>query len=155
MKTVLCAVICMLVAVASPGVSQSEAKDGVRDKLIGSWRLAWDEEQAADGKMFRAEQTGVIMYTRDGHMAVQIMLPEGKNAPENNPVKYDQGSYEAYYGTYDIDEQAHTVTHHVEGALVRGLIGKNLTRVYRFEGKQLILKSSRPDEHWTIAWEHN
>jgi len=38
---------------------------------------------------------------------------------------------------------------------VRSLIGKNLTRVYRFEGKQLILKSSRPDEHWTIAWERN
>jgi hypothetical protein len=155
MKRTLFAAIWMFVAVATPGVSQSGAKDNVRDKLIGSWRLAWDEEQAADGKMVRPEQTGVIMYTRDGHMAVQIMLPEGKNAPENNPVKYEQGSYEAYYGTYDVDEVAHTVTHHVEGALVRSLIGKNLTRAYRFEGKQLILKSSRADEHWTIAWEHN
>jgi hypothetical protein len=145
----------MLVSIATPGSSQSDAKDRVRDKLIGSWRLAWVEERAADGKMFRAEQTGVIMYTRDGRMAVQIMLPEGKDALGNNPVKYDQGSYEAYYGTYEVDEVAHTVTHHVEGALVRSLIGKNLTRVYRFEGKQLILTSSRPDEHWTIAWEHN
>jgi hypothetical protein len=155
MKAALFIVIWMLVSAVTPGVSQSEAKENGRDKLIGSWRLAWVEEQSADGKMFRAEQTGVIMYTRDGHMAVQIMLPEGKNAPRSNPVKYDQGSYEAYYGTYDVDEAAHTVTHHVEGALVRALIGKNLTRVYRFEGKQLILKSSRPDEHWTIAWEHN
>lgn len=155
MKRALFAAIWMLVSVATPGVSQADVKESVRDKLIGSWRLAWDEEQAADGKMVRAEQTGVIMYTRDGHMAVQIMLPEGKNPQGNNPVKYDQGSYEAYYGTYDIDEHAHTVTHHVEGALVRSLIGKNLTRVYRFEGKQLILKSSRADEHWTIAWEHN
>ena len=56
---------------------------------------------------------------------------------------------------YEVDEAAHTVTHHVEGALLRSLIGKNLTRVYRFEGRQLILTSSRPDEHWTIAWEHN
>jgi hypothetical protein len=105
--------------------------------------------------MFRPEQAGVIMYTRDGHMAVQIMLPEGTNSKGSNPVKYDRGSYEAYYGTYDVDEAAHTVTHHVQGALVRSLIGNNLTRVYRFEGKQLILKSSRADEHWTIAWEHN
>jgi len=155
MKRALCAAICLLVAFATPGVSQSDVKESAREKLIGSWRLAWNEEQAADGKMFRAEQAGVIMYTRDGHMAVQIMLPEGKKAPENNPVKYEQGSYEAYYGTYEVDEAAHTVTHHVEGALVRSLIGKNLTRVYRFEGKQLILKSSRADEHWTIAWEHN
>lgn len=155
MKTTLRAAIWMLVAVTTRGVSQSDLKDSVRDQLIGSWRLAWVEEQAADGKMFRAEQTGVIMYTRDGRMAVQIMLPAGTQAAGNNPVKYDQGSYEAYYGTYDVDEVAHTVTHHVEGALVRSLIGKNLTRVYRLEGKQLLLKSSRPDEHWTIAWEHN
>ena len=155
MKRALFAVIWMLVSVAMPGASQSDAKNSVREKLIASWRLAWDEEEAADGKMVRAEQTGVIMYTRDGHMAVQIMLPEGKNPAGANPVKYDLGSYEAYYGTYDVDEAAHTVTHHVQGALVRGLIGKNLTRVYRFEGKQLILKSSRPDEHWTIAWERN
>jgi hypothetical protein len=72
----------------------------------------------------------------------------------DNPVKYDQGGYEAYYGTYDANEQAHTVTHHVQGSLVRALIGKDLTRVYRFSDGQLILKSSRPDEHWTIAWEH-
>ena len=88
-------------------------------------------------------------------MSVQIMLPGADDARTvTNPVKYDQGGYEAYYGTYEIDEQAHTVTHHVEGALVRALVGKNLTRVYRFEDGQLILKSSRPDEHWTIAWEH-
>ena len=155
MKSVFVTAMWMIVSVVTPGVSQSDAQSSVRDKLIGSWRLAWDEEQAADGKMFRPEQTGVIMYTRDGHMAVQIMLPEGTNSKGSNPVKYDQGSYEAYYGTYDVDEAAHTVTHHVQGALVRSLIGKNLTRVYRLEGKQLILKSSRPDEHWTIAWEHN
>ena len=52
------------------------------------------------------------------------------------------------------DERSHHVTHHVEGALVRTLIGKELTRIYEFSGKQLILKSSRQDEHWTIAWEH-
>jgi hypothetical protein len=144
MMKALLSTVWMLVAISTPGISQSDVKDSVREKLIGSWRLAWDEEQAADGKMFRPEQTGVIMYTRDGHMAVQIMLPEGTNVTASNPVKYDRGSYEAY-----------SVTHHVEGALVRSLIGKNLTRVYRFEGRQLILKSSRPDEHWTIAWERN
>jgi hypothetical protein len=69
-------------------------------------------------------------------------------------VQYDQGGYEGYYGTYEVNEKEHTVTHHVEGALVKGLIGKDLTRVYKFEGKQLVLRSSRADEHWTICWEH-
>ena len=160
MSKPLLAAIWMVAVFGMPGIAQSGGKDpateDVRDKLVGSWRLAWVEEQLADGSMKRhTERRGTIVYTRDGHMSVQIMLPEGENASGNNPVKYDQRSYEAYYGTYDVDEVAHTVTHHVEGALVRSLIGKNLTRVYRFEGSQLILKSSRPDEHWTIAWEHN
>jgi hypothetical protein len=81
------------------------------------------------------------------------MLPNAESAPEGNPVKYDQGVYEAYFGAYEVNAEAHTVTHHVKGSLVRVLIGKDLTRVYRFSGGQLILKSSRPDEHWTIAWE--
>jgi len=137
------------------GVAQDSANGSIRDKLVGSWRLAWVEELQADGTMKRYnDRRGTIVYTRDGHMSVQIMLP-GENAPGNNPVKYDQGGYEAYYGAYELNEVAHTVTHHVEGALVRTLVGKDLTRVYRFEGKQLILKSSRPDEHWAIAWEHN
>ena len=145
-----------LVASVPPGIAQSGAGEGARDRLIGSWRLAWVEEEQADGTMKRyTDRRGTILYTRDGHMSVQIMLPEGQSVPGKNPVKYDRGSYEAYYGPFEVDEAVHTVTHHVEGALLRSLIGRGLTRVYRFEGEQLILKSSRPDEHWTIAWEHN
>ncbi len=83
------------------------------------------------------------------------MLPSTDNDRDvRNPVKYDLGGYEAYYGTYEVNEQANSVTHHVQGSLVRALVGKDLTRIYRFSDGQLILKSSRPDEHWTIAWEH-
>lgn len=160
MGRVFFAAVWILVAAmaALTATAQSGDKDrsSVRDKLIGSWRLAWVEEQQPDGTMKRySDRRGTIVYTLDGHMSVQILLPEAQSVPGDNPVKYDQGGYEAYYGPYEVDETAHTVTHHVEGALVRSLIGKNLTRVYRFEGRQLILKSSRPDEHWTIAWEHN
>lgn len=47
-----------------------------------------------------------------------------------------------------------TFTYHVEGALVRTLIGKDLTRVYNFSDKQLIVKSSNQGEHWSVVWEH-
>lgn len=152
----------MALAVALSGVSQSQSaektesrKTPMKEKLLGAWRLAWVEEEQSDGTMKKySDRAGTLLYTPDGHMSVQIMLPEGQNVPEHNPVKYDRGSYEAYFGTYEVDEQAHTVTHHVEGSLVRTLIGKNLSRVYRFADGQLILKSSRPDEHWSIAWEH-
>jgi len=147
-------------AMALTGALHSQSADKAsdtpaKDKLVGAWRLVWVDEQQPDGTTKRiTDRRGTIVYTRDGHMSVQIMLPNMDKASETNPVQYDQGGYEAYYGTYDVDEQAHAVTHHVEGALVRALVGKNLTRVYRFADRQLILKSSRPDEHWAIAWEH-
>ena len=35
------------------------------------------------------------------------------------------------------------------------LVGKDLPRVYQFtaDGK-LIIRSARPDEHWSVTWEH-
>ena len=154
--SMLAVILLALTATSSPQAGKRSDAGSVRERLIGAWRLAWEDEQGADGKMNHiVDHQGTIVYTRDGHMSVQIMLPSTDNARDvRNPVKYDQGGYEAYYGTYEVNEQANSVTHHVQGALVRALVGKHLTRIYRFSDGQLILKSSRPDEHWTIAWEH-
>ena len=126
----------------------------VRQQLIGAWRLVSDEE-TVNGKLTKLDQTGILTYTSDGHMSVQIM-DKNPNASDNSgkPVQYDANGYESYFGTFDVNEAAHSVTHHVQGALVRSLIGKDLTRIYTFSGKQLVLKSSRPDESWRIVWEH-
>ena len=127
----------------------------IRSPFVGAWRLDWLEEEGADGKVHRADCTGMLVYTSDGHMSVQVMYrnPQAGNAA--GPVRYAQGGYEASFGRYEIDERAHTFTYHVEGALVRTLIGKDLTRVYEFSGKQLIVKSSSPNEHWRVAWERD
>jgi hypothetical protein len=151
------ALIATALSFAASAVAQDSAKapdDGVRSRLIGAWRLIWDEDRGPNGKTVLLNETGIIMYTADGHMAVQIRTNQPSTPGQNAPVQYDQGGYEGYYGTYEVNEKEHTVTHHVEGALVKDLIGKDLTRVYKFEGKQLVLRSSRADEHWAICWEH-
>ena len=122
---------------------------GDRERFIGAWRLAWLEEEGANGNVHRADCTGLLVYATDGHMSVQVMY---RNQQAGSP--YAQGGYEASYGTYQVDESAHTFTFHVEGALVRTLIGKGLTRAYEFSGNQLIVKSASPNEHWKVAWEH-
>jgi hypothetical protein len=131
----------------------------IRDRFVGAWRLAWLEEQGADGKMHRADCTGLLVYTRDGHMSVQVMYrnPQANSPAASNaaPVQYAQGGYEASFGTYEIDERSRTFTYHVEGALVRTLIGKDLPRAFELSGKQLIVKSTHPEEHWRVAWEHD
>ena len=140
------------VLLAKPAEKKDPGVDSAREKLVGAWRLAWMEKQGADGKVKRITgRNGILLYTRDGHMSVQIMYPKSESALSND---YVQKGYEASFGSYDVNEEAHTVTHHVNGSITRALVGKDLTRVYRFSEGQLIIKSSRPDEYWSVAWEH-
>jgi hypothetical protein len=125
-----------------------------REKLIGAWHLVSLENQDPDGKADKIECCGMFVFTRDGHMSVQVMRPE---PPKQTPAAFDQfsrGGYEATFGSYQINERAHTFTIHIEGALARPLIGKDLPRAYEFSGQQLIVKSTNPDDHWRVVWEH-
>ena len=133
--------------------AQSIGNDHVQSQFVGAWRLASLEQPHADGKLHRIDCSGMFVFTRDGHLSVQIM----EHNPSAQPAaasQYSQGGYEASFGTYTIDERTHTFTFHVEGALVRTLIGKDLPRSFEFSGKQLIVKSTSADEHWKVTWEH-
>ena len=81
------------------------------------------------------------------------MYPKSANAPNN---EYVQDGYEASFGSYDVDEATHTLTHHVQGSNTRDLlVGKDLPRKYEFttDGR-LIIRSANPAEHWRVTWEH-
>ncbi len=147
----------LLILASNRSIPSGLAEGSVRQQLIGAWQLVSNEEMV-NGKLTKQDQTGILTYTSDGHMSVQIMDKLSDKNPsasrDGGPVKYSANGYESYFGTYDVNEAAHSVTHHVQGALVRSLIGTDLTRIYTFSGKQLVLISSRPDESWRIVWEH-
>ena len=86
-------------------------------------------------------------------MSVQLMYPRVANAQSN---EYVQDGYEASFGSYDVDEATHTVTHHVQGSITRDLlVGKDLPRVYQFSADgDLIIRSAKADEHWSVRWKH-
>ena len=155
MKALLSSTLATVVALSGLSAAQSAKKkdsESAREKLVGAWRLAWMEEPGPDGKLARiTNRTGMLLYTRDGHMSVQIMFPKSESTLSNDYVK---DGYEASFGSYEVNEQVHTVTHHVQGSITPGLVGKDLARMYRFSDRQLIIKSARPDEHWSVAWEH-
>jgi Lipocalin-like domain len=135
------------------GSQDRDVNQGILDRFIGAWRLAWLEEEGADGSVHRADCTGMLVFTSDGHMSVQVMYRNPQKGTGAGPVQYAQGGYEASFGRYEIDERTHSFTYHVEGALVRNLVGKDLKRVYELSNKQLIVRSSDPSEHWRVAWE--
>lgn len=124
------------------------------DRLAGAWKLMSLEQPGADGTLHAVDCSGMFVFTRDGHLAVQVMDRDVKpKAATAGSEQYAQGGYEASYGSYTVDEANHTFTFHVEGALVRALIGKDLVRRYELSGKRLVITSARSDEHWRVVWE--
>jgi len=134
--------------------TQSAGHVSDRERLIGAWHLVRIESPDADGKAIDSIQPkGMLIYTRDGHMSVQLMYPKSAHALSN---EYVLNGYEASFGSYDVDETTHTLTHHLQGSITGDrLVGKNLPRAYQFSADgHLIIRSVRPDEHWSVMWEH-
>jgi hypothetical protein len=159
MKALYCVALALVLAIVGFTQDQSaqeqvKGHDSAREKLIGAWHLTHIEVPGPDGKPVDVPQPkGMLIYTRDGHMSVQLMYSRSANAKSN---EYVQNGYEASFGSYDVDEATHTLTHHVEGSVTRDLlVGKDLPRIYQFtENGHLIIKSPRADEHWSVTWEH-
>ena len=120
-------------------------------QLIGSWRLVSRIVTQEDGTPIQdpglgPTPAGYLIYDSSGHMAVQIMrrsrsaaidCATAATAPVNNSQALN--GYDAYFGTFVVDETRHTVTHHLEGALVATDVGKSLLRGFEVAGDQLTL----------------
>ena len=158
MKTVQA---CLFVVIfAAIGLSQAvstqvhrQAHESDRERLIGAWQLVSIASPGPDGKLSVSRPAGMLTYTRDGHVSVQLMYPASEGAISN---EYVLNGYEASFGSYDVNEAKHILTHHVQGANTRDLlVGKSLPRMYEFDAQgNLIIKSARSDEHWSVTWKH-
>jgi hypothetical protein len=148
----LAAVVAALggLALAKP-TSKEDRAAAAREMFVGAWRLAWMEEPGPDGTLTRiTDRKGTLMYTREGRTSVQIQFPEGHASVSND---YILNGYEASFGSYEVNGEAGTITRRVEGSITRGLVGKTLTRAYRFSDGRLTMRSVRPDERWSVTWE--
>jgi hypothetical protein len=147
----------MTVGLAAAGQAQTAPAGGpasARERLLGAWHLAHIDSPGPDGKPMEIPQPiGMLIYTRDGHISVQLMYPKAASGVSN---EYVLNGYEASFGSFEVDETRHTVTHHVLGSNTGGLlVGKDLPRAFQFTGDgHLIIRSTNPDEHWSVTWEH-
>lgn len=118
----------VLAAAAAPGAASAQS---AADHIVGVYRLA---SYAAHG----AEPTGRISYDAAGRMWAMLLPPNRPPlARDSAPEAYrdTMRGVIAYYGTYDIDEAAGRVVHHVEAASNPAWIGDDFVRWFRFEGE--------------------
>ena len=125
----------------------------LKERFVGAWRLVRIETPEAGGAAGMPQPKGMLIYTRDGHMSVQLMYSTAAKTSDN---EYVRNGYEASFGSYEINEAADTITHHVQGSITRdALIGRDLPRRYQFtKDGHLIIRSANANETWSVTWEH-
>lgn len=147
--------LALAIIVSLSASAQSDGGHSARERLIGAWHLIRIDAPGPTGKSAQGPQPlGMLIYTSDGHMSVQLMYPPSASTLSN---EYVQNGYEASFGSYDVEDDAHTVTHHVQGSITRGLlVGKDLPRKFEFTAEgYLVIRSTSPNEHWSVVWEHD
>jgi hypothetical protein len=136
--------------------AHASSTPSARAQLIGSWRLVSRESRRPDGQVepdrgLSGTPLGMLTYDVSGHVAAQLsrrdrtiaLLPEEcqaaiatKAAPGNSQTVL---GYDAYFGTYAVDEQDGTLTHHLEAALFPGDIGTDIRRRFTISGDRLTI----------------
>lgn len=113
--------------------------------FVGTWRMV--SIDSGESRLFGESPVGLLMYDAEGHVAVQIMRnprPEfaantmGFPTPKDVQTAYK--SYYAYYGTYSVDTEKGIITHHLQGSLRPGDVGKDFKRAYTLGEKTLSLR---------------
>jgi hypothetical protein len=118
--------------------------------LPGSWLLESRIDVQASGERHRDPALGedpvaLLFYDRSGNFAAQFMkrdrstaAPSASADARNNTQA--QGGYDAYFGTYVVDDKNGTVTQTLLGSLSPGNVGMVLTRAMDVRGDTLVIK---------------
>jgi hypothetical protein len=125
-------------------------------RFIGTWRLVSITATGQTDPNRGSHPIGLIYYDGTGHMAVQIMpdrlRPKYADAePTPDEAKAAITGYTAYFGTYTIDERAHTVTHHRLGNINPEALGDFVRRYELASSDRLILRPLESTNE--LTWE--
>lgn len=119
--------------------------------VVGTWHLIRIESPGPDTKSSEAAQpSGILIYTGDGHAAVQLMYPQTSLSNE-----FVHDGYEATFGTYELDARNHQLVYHIQGSATREkLVGKSETLHYQLpDNRHMIIRPTQADQHWSVTWE--
>jgi lipocalin-like protein len=118
--------------------------------LPGTWKLESRIDVTASGERRPEPSLGedpiaLLIYDRAGHFAAQFMkrdrsvsMPDAPGGAKNNSRA--QGGYDAYFGTYTVDDENGIVTLRLLGALSQENVGSVLTRAMEVLQDKLIIR---------------
>lgn len=149
-------VMTLIAMVLLPAAARSEERALPRNpgtgKLVGTWKLVSIDERDAQNRRvtpldYGANPVGLLMYDAKGYMSAQAMRRDRprlasedvhRATPEQAQAAFV--GYNAYFGTYEVDELAGVVIHHVEGSMIPNWEGGRQHRRFTLSGNTLVLE---------------
>lgn len=131
--------------------NQMQRTEKLSETLLGTWKLVSREDRTHEGELrvdpaLGADPVAILTYDRGGYFAAQFMKRERnpdtevvvtKAGPNNSRTI---GGYDAYFGTYTVNDAEGTVTQRLEGALSPESVGQVLTRAMTVAGDELTIQ---------------
>ncbi|KAK0332798.1 hypothetical protein LTR94_023465 [Friedmanniomyces endolithicus] len=150
-------------AFESPSPTPPPPPEPLRQKLVGAWKLeSYVAYPTPESPIQRPTYpmtrnvTGFIMYTPDGYMSAQMLIPgqqSFKRGEGEEPQWAEAGKrFFAYSGPYYINDEGkgreETLRHTFQVCNLPGWIGDIQIRTHKFEddGRVLVLGSEEPTE---------
>jgi hypothetical protein len=120
-------------------------------ELAGTWELLSREDFTRAGERREEPSLGsdpvaLLFFDRNGHFAAQFMRRDRRAAAEAAPAQpvpnnsRARGGYDAYFGTYTVDDARGTVSTRLVGALSPENVGQVFTRAMSVDGEGLTIR---------------
>ncbi len=117
-------------------------------RLRGSWELVSRIDRAPDGKRREEPSLGsdpiaFLVFDATGHFAAQFMKRDrasAVDAPAGRNNSRARDGYDAYFGTYEVDEVGGLVKTRLLAALAPESVGQVFTRRMAVEGDALTIE---------------
>jgi hypothetical protein len=154
----------------APFAKGSTSTAAERKKFIGVWRLvsgqSKDERTGEIRYPWGKNPVGRLSYDA-GRVFAQLMNPGRRSvggmsnlgsaaaiaAASADDMREMLTGFNAYFGTYEVDEPSRTVIHHLQSALIPSWVGSDQRRKYEFSGHdQLIILNTASQADYRLVW---
>jgi hypothetical protein len=143
-----------------------------RKKFIGVWKLVSGESRnEVTGEVrypWGRQPVGRLSYDEAGRVFAQLMNPGRRSVggaanrgaaaaiatASTDDMREMLTGFNAYFGTFDVDEPSRTMIHHLQSALIPSWVGTDQRRKYEFSGRdQLILFNVASEAAYRLVWQ--
>jgi len=168
MKRIVVLVVLAILTLPGGPTAQTGQQNAAQQQFLGTWKLvSYVGEEIPSGiksDVMGDHPSGYINYGSDGRMMV-IIVGTDRKKPAGSVATPEEAeallrSMLAYAGTYTIDSEAKTVTHHIDVSWDQTRTGESHVRTYKLDGDRLMLitqpsrdPSSGKKTVRTLIWE--